>query len=422
MPQPDIATLPKPEWNRRTPRLWVRLTRTAVCDLIILSMLLSGGEWAVRTFVPDSARLVYTPGLTGGHPYAFNSLGVRNQEFPVERPADETRILCLGDSTTLGAGVAVDEAYPHHLNQMLNESTDERRFLVINAGGQGVSLLGPHELLESGRLQLEPSLVVVAFSPSMIAKTIVKLRQVEQTPPDLETSQVAAPRASFKQRLTTRLREAAAARFGSCLYTLASVQYRKFLFRLKIRRADLDSTDSAYPAYAFKNSSISLDEVERAYDQFETTLAALRDELNTRDIALVVVGFPSRFEVCEAAVDNGFVVDRDQIRIHPLMRVADVCKRLDVPWADFTPVLSNARREMITGDRPWNDLFVEFDYAHFNNDGCRMAARTIHNFLLTHERLSEWRKRHLNSTRLERPATNANRPLIGAKAANVDRR
>ncbi len=47
------------------------------------------------------------------------------------------RILCIGDSNTYGAGVARSDAYPAQLEQLLNGSSDEPRFAVVNLGVPG---------------------------------------------------------------------------------------------------------------------------------------------------------------------------------------------------------------------------------------------------------------------------------------------
>lgn len=66
-------------------------------------------------------------------PIAINSLGFRDDEFPVGKPEGEFRLLAIGDSFTFGWGVPVDAAWPQVLE------TDLRRrwraaVQVVNAG------------------------------------------------------------------------------------------------------------------------------------------------------------------------------------------------------------------------------------------------------------------------------------------------
>lgn len=52
----------------------------------------------------------------GNKPIIINSWGHHDNEFPVEKPAKQCRILNLGDSITMGHGVIRDETYSNQLN------------------------------------------------------------------------------------------------------------------------------------------------------------------------------------------------------------------------------------------------------------------------------------------------------------------
>jgi tetratricopeptide (TPR) repeat protein len=56
-----------------------------------------------------------------------------NQEV-LEYDPDVCRIICLGDSWTLGMGVVPQQNYPKQLEMILNKSSDGRRFKVYNLG------------------------------------------------------------------------------------------------------------------------------------------------------------------------------------------------------------------------------------------------------------------------------------------------
>lgn len=51
---------------------------------------------------------------------SINSNGLRDREIPYEKPADTYRILCLGDSVTLGWGVNLDETFNRILERDFN--------------------------------------------------------------------------------------------------------------------------------------------------------------------------------------------------------------------------------------------------------------------------------------------------------------
>jgi lysophospholipase L1-like esterase len=64
-----------------------------------------------------------------------NSHGLRDREYPLEKPAGVYRIVMLGDSTTLGWGVPVEQTVAKILETRLNGlAVPGRRFEVLNAG------------------------------------------------------------------------------------------------------------------------------------------------------------------------------------------------------------------------------------------------------------------------------------------------
>lgn len=69
-----------------------------------------------------------------GADVAINSRGLRDREYPYEKPASTYRILMLGDSITFGWGVALDDTVSKRLERMLNAAGGGRRFEVINTG------------------------------------------------------------------------------------------------------------------------------------------------------------------------------------------------------------------------------------------------------------------------------------------------
>ena len=68
-----------------------------------------------------------------GVPLAINSAGLRDREFPREKPSGVYRIVWLGDSTTLGWGVPLAATAPKILERRLN-AAGHGRFEVLNAG------------------------------------------------------------------------------------------------------------------------------------------------------------------------------------------------------------------------------------------------------------------------------------------------
>ncbi len=108
---------------------------------------------------PESQRLSGRLPLWWGA--ASNSRGFRNKE-PVVLPSGEPqvskrKILCIGDSTTFGAGVAREEAWPNRLETYL-DSTE-----VINAGVPGYTSYQGLVYLKELLKKQEPNIVIATF-------------------------------------------------------------------------------------------------------------------------------------------------------------------------------------------------------------------------------------------------------------------
>lgn len=90
---------------------------------------------AARDLTPNTKALHYSVG------YRFNALGFRGPDYAIPRPPNVFRILALGDSYTMGAGVHEADTFPVQLERRLNRRAAAHanglRYEVINAGVSG---------------------------------------------------------------------------------------------------------------------------------------------------------------------------------------------------------------------------------------------------------------------------------------------
>ena len=152
---------------------------------LLLTLLICYGIWEAGSYIKDRLPLyVQEPGhdLTGhrylfdevygwenipnwqattiGQPLSINSKGLRDREYPYQKPAGTKRILVLGDSYTWGYGVGNTEIYTEVLEKMLaNESSP---YEVINAGVSGWGTDQQYLFLVREGLKYSPDLVIVA--------------------------------------------------------------------------------------------------------------------------------------------------------------------------------------------------------------------------------------------------------------------
>jgi lysophospholipase L1-like esterase len=79
-----------------------------------------------------------------GRTIQINRYGMRSPDFPEPKPADEYRILMLGDSTLAGTRVGNRDLYSSLLEIKLNENSAGKKFRALNAG---VNAWGPLHML-----------------------------------------------------------------------------------------------------------------------------------------------------------------------------------------------------------------------------------------------------------------------------------
>ncbi len=98
---------------------------------------------------------------TMGKPLRINSKGLRDREYPYEKPAGTRRILVLGDSMTWGLGVGDDELFTEVLEKRLE--TEQPRWEVINAAVSGYGTDQEFLFLRQEGFKYQPDIVMVLF-------------------------------------------------------------------------------------------------------------------------------------------------------------------------------------------------------------------------------------------------------------------
>ena len=91
-----------------------------------------------------------------------NSLGLRDEDYPREKPAGTRRILIIGDSVTYGYGVKDDDApFPERLERALHE--EGRAVEILNAGIPGTLTTEWLQLFTIVERSFDPDAVVLVF-------------------------------------------------------------------------------------------------------------------------------------------------------------------------------------------------------------------------------------------------------------------
>jgi hypothetical protein len=93
---------------------------------------------------------------------SINSDGQRDRSFPREKPAGAFRILMLGDSTTFGWGVKLEDTIPKLLEAELNR-VGEKRYEVINASVGNYTTVQEVEYYLTQGVGFHPDMVILDY-------------------------------------------------------------------------------------------------------------------------------------------------------------------------------------------------------------------------------------------------------------------
>ena len=124
---------------------------------------------AMKRAVPDpNLSFVHEPNTHAflmGQDVRINSLGLRDRELSPTKSPRVYRILVLGDSTTFGWGVAVDDTAAKILERDLNAQPPPgyQRFEVINAGTGNYDTVQEVTLYKTRGRQLHPDMVILVY-------------------------------------------------------------------------------------------------------------------------------------------------------------------------------------------------------------------------------------------------------------------
>ena len=133
--------------------------------LFPLSTLLTIGIGEISLRLLDVSNEIKTDVNWMAKNYTVNSWGHRSdQEYMLEKPEGEFRVLVLGDSMTAGLGIKnVKNTYPKKLEYYLNEKLDVPKFKIINAGHPAWSTDNELFDLFANGFKFQPDMVILGY-------------------------------------------------------------------------------------------------------------------------------------------------------------------------------------------------------------------------------------------------------------------
>ena len=354
---------------------WKKLRHGLLLSAFSVVFILILIEMGVRQFMPRPVRYIdpqvfvqNSPTLkwemkpnqrsfTLDAPVATNSLGFRENEFAVKKPPGTFRILCLGDSVTFGVGTRMEAVYPAMLEKILNDSSPDRRFEVINMGVIGYNMRQKLISLREKGIKFDPDLVIVGFTLSDIfgnEKALPGEPGFVPEPPVVDGRGHVnwAPRHHIPGKLRNVLRE------WRTLYM--TVQGMKALKEVLL--------PSRHPLNIHYRAILARDD-EYLKGSWRSTEKRLRE--------MVELGGRHPFKVVLLIFPDQAQMDQRYVDIHYQSEARVMADRIRVPYQDLLPAFKKSHDE---GVLP----LINYD-GHPNEIGHEIAARELGAFLIANQ-------------------------------------
>jgi lysophospholipase L1-like esterase len=315
----------------------------------------------------------------------INSHGMRDYERPLEKPKRTFRILCLGDSFTLGAEVELEQCYPKVLERLLNERAaaqgDSIRYEVLNGGVGGYGTSQELLFLKEFGLRHKPDLVLVQFYANDIRDNIafqdfwvtiqpdsavsplthdVPAPQAHDVPASIQYASIWGEPTDWPATIKTFLVE------HSHLYHFVRARSNIIISVLGMRQL------TAFDDFMVMAPDPS-PEIEMGWDLTRALYLRMRDLLLDHQAGLAVIVVPNKAQVVRNWRYDAWVEEQQLDMTKPARILQAFGNQHRTPVFDLQPDLQKAGATQ--------SLYFDWD-GHWNANGCRAAAEALARFLL----------------------------------------
>lgn len=335
-------------------RIWIGIA------LFILVLIVA--EFALRTIEPRLMGRVYDASLTGGYPIEMNAQGFRGKPVSIPKKDNTTRILALGDSVTMGTGIAAIDTWPAQLQARLN--TPDQPVEVLNTGLPALDLAQIELELRSRWSDMQPDQIVLVVSGNMISFAIARSdREVVEPPtPKARAETQTVSSSGLKSELKTIYTNLA---IPNAL--LVATEHFKFAIGLENHRYNPDFPAGVMLAHGYIQDGAAPERMDDAYLLVREQLAQLKATADELGLPMVIAYAPPRFTLDDSVQNNLKFVDRDRLSVNPIERIRSICDELDIPFVDPSDELRAAQ----------SPAYVLSDYTHYSPSGHDALAEAI---------------------------------------------
>lgn len=270
---------------------------------------------------------------------ATNAFGQRDIERQLAKPAGVRRILILGDSVAVGAGVySLDDT----ISRQMEVQLDDRRIEVLNFGVSGYCTRAEVELLRTKGLDFRPDLVIVLFVGNDYSDTNVRVHQYGSI----------YERPEFVKHLFVR----------SALFRLAALKLNLFHFG--------DEVDPQ----TWHSGALGTNNVETGLAE----LMRLSREHRFHVLLALWPGFADNF-ISDLWIEPN---------VPDPLRIRRIAKKLDIPIVELADYFRKDWRMLPAGINPRVQYSIG-DTLHPSRIGARVGASALCDYLDKHPELLE---------------------------------
>jgi hypothetical protein len=334
------------------------------------------GSLVREPYLPDpELQHVQAPGFRGtfvhpeywNEPFETNDDGFRDAAWPTDAPAPgELRVLLLGDSTTVGFGVHMDETIAARLEELLRERSDSE-VRVLNGGVAGYSPCHAELLLDRVIERVQPTHVVCLVYDgndlSDCRRRFVHAREAGVHDRVLAT-----------EPATRAAQQDAGTLFGRTYWYRYSALYRRLEISLApfVARSGLVEPDHAYTTMLRLTSVEPTPDVLEELDLATAAALGMHERCSLASIPFVLARLPARVQTEPGSFEDlvrrfgGDPGDHDRGR--PGRTLLERVRAESLPVVDLLPVLE------VEGHGPNPRYFLE---GHPNREGNRAIAEAL---------------------------------------------
>ena len=306
--------------------------------------------------------------------YGINKYGFRDGDYSQSKPRNTRRIIVLGDSMSMGAGVDLAESYSKALESKLNKSgsdlpIDEVMNMAINGYGP-INYLG---VLKEEAIKFEPDIVIVgAYMGNDARDTLSQI--INQKYITLR----ALPDETIPYSINQKLKE------NSKLWLFLLTKYYSWVQSYDINTKEVMFEDKYYEKAFYETHIEQSEDIKRSWLAIKDIYKEIDQLGKDNGFNVIFLGIPARHEILKdewkVLKEEGYKVD-NRLYTNPYSRAQflNICETEDFSCLDLqTPLRSHRSAE---------ELFLGTDN-HFSVIGHKVVADEILKYL-RHQNLVE---------------------------------